>query len=93
MATIFNRRNGNHVFRVPTKANGWASLVNCWHQQVYNDLPVDYDCVQTGADHEPQWTATPRILGERNDDYRATGAKKSEAIEESARLIAASGHC
>ncbi|CAE6444641.1 unnamed protein product, partial [Rhizoctonia solani] len=93
--TTFNKRNGTRVFRIPTRAQNWTSLVNVWHQKVFGGLPVEYMSVRApgSPDHQPQWIVTPIILGELNPDYRATGPTKMRAAEESARLIAASGHC
>ncbi|KDN39997.1 hypothetical protein RSAG8_08446, partial [Rhizoctonia solani AG-8 WAC10335] len=70
------------------------SLVNCWHQQVYHGLAVEYAQKQSsGPDHKPEWVVTPKILGELNPEYRAGGPSVKEAIEKSAKLIAASKHC
>ncbi|KEP47509.1 hypothetical protein V565_153060, partial [Rhizoctonia solani 123E] len=93
--TAFTQRKGTHTFKVPTQTNGWSSLVNCWHQKVYHGLPVEYVNEQTPGtpNHDPEWVVTPRILGELNSDYRASGPNLRDATEESARRIAASGHC
>ncbi|CAE7172372.1 unnamed protein product [Rhizoctonia solani] len=93
--TVFTDRRGTHEFIETTQTNGWKSLVNCWHQQVFNGLPVDYVHARIPGtpDHNPIWMVTPTILGEPNPDYSAIGPTTKVAAEESARLIAASGHC
>ncbi|CAE6336906.1 unnamed protein product [Rhizoctonia solani] len=93
--TAFTQRTGTFQFRTPTQTNGWKSLVNCWHQKTYNQLPVEYVSVQTPGrpQHQPEWTVIPTILGEPNPDYQASASTVAAAAEESARLIAASGHC
>ncbi|CUA71175.1 hypothetical protein RSOLAG22IIIB_09401 [Rhizoctonia solani] len=93
--TAFTQRRGTHTFREPTQTNNWTSLVNGWHQNVYRGLPVEYIRAQTAGtpDHNPEWVVTPKIMGELNPDYRASGPTFKDAMEESARRIAASRHC
>ncbi|CAE7146786.1 unnamed protein product [Rhizoctonia solani] len=93
--TVFTDRRGTHKFSQPTQTNGWKTLVNYWHQQVFNGLPVDYVHVRifNTPNPNPIWMVTPTILGDPNPIYSAIGPTTRVAAEESARLIAASGHC
>ncbi|KAG8759938.1 hypothetical protein FRC11_001174 [Ceratobasidium sp. 423] len=93
--TTFTDRKGTHVFREPTQTNGWRSLVNCWHQKAYRDLPVDYVREETPGRprNQPEWTVIPTIMGEPNPKFKAAAATVKEAAEASAKLIAESGHC
>ncbi|CAE6428430.1 unnamed protein product [Rhizoctonia solani] len=90
----FTRRTGTYRFRQPTQTNGWASLVNGWHQKVYG-VAIEYVSLQDpdSPDHAPVWTVTPRILGVLHPEYEGSGPNLPCAMDESARLIAASGHC
>ncbi|KAH7334210.1 hypothetical protein B0J17DRAFT_100171 [Rhizoctonia solani] len=93
--TTFNSRVGTHIFPYPTQINGWMSLVNDWHMHVYDGRPVEYvkARVPGSPDHLPEWIVTPIILGELHPEYQATGNTINAAMNISARLIAASGHC
>lgn len=58
--TAFTRRQGTHVFRLPTPTNGWSSLVNHWHKQVYHSQDIEYQYQAEGPAHMPTWIATPK---------------------------------
>ncbi|KAG8692718.1 hypothetical protein FRC08_009579 [Ceratobasidium sp. 394] len=91
--TKFTRRTGTHVFRRATPTNGYSSLVNNWHKNVYHQQDVVYNFVNTGTDNVPNWEATPTIMGEEHPQYTGHGTSKPRAQEDSARQIANSGHC
>ncbi|CEL57025.1 hypothetical protein RSOLAG1IB_08278 [Rhizoctonia solani AG-1 IB] len=93
--TRFTDRQGTYRFQPPTQTNSWRSLVNSWHQVVYGGLPVEYTFVETPgrSPYDPEWTATPTILGELHPAYRATAQSVRAAAEQSAMRIASSGHC
>ncbi|KAG8719127.1 hypothetical protein FRC09_011574 [Ceratobasidium sp. 395] len=91
--TAFNRRSGGYKFREPTQTNGYTSLVNNWHKNVYRQLDVDYKFKNHGTEHQPDWEAIPTIMGEENPDYPGRGSSQPKAKEASAKKIANSGHC
>ncbi|KAG8724869.1 hypothetical protein FRC09_013037 [Ceratobasidium sp. 395] len=91
--TKFTRRRGGYKFREATQTNGYASLVNNWHKNVYDQLDVQYRFKNHGTEHQPDWEATPTIMGEEHPDYAGRGSSQPKAREASAKKIANSGHC
>ncbi|KAG8794005.1 hypothetical protein FRC12_000880 [Ceratobasidium sp. 428] len=91
--TVFTSRSGGYKFREPTQTNGYTSLVNNWHKNVYHQQDVPYRCTNFGTAHQPRWEAIPTIMGEEHPQYAGYGSSQSKAKDESAQKIANSGHC
>ncbi|KAG9120566.1 hypothetical protein FRC07_003886 [Ceratobasidium sp. 392] len=91
--TDFTRRIGTFKFSQTTPTNGYTSLVNNWHKNVFNQRDVDYHFEKGGTEHEPTWEAIPTIMGEKHLQFIGSGTSKAKAKEDSAQKIASSGHC
>ncbi|KAG9122183.1 hypothetical protein FRC07_001552 [Ceratobasidium sp. 392] len=91
--TRFTRRTGNYTFPKPTPTNGYTSLVNGWHHNVFDQQDVEYQLAKAGTEHAPIWEAIPTIMGEKHPQFKGTGPSIPKAKADSAYKIATSGHC
>ncbi|KAB5588184.1 hypothetical protein CTheo_8371 [Ceratobasidium theobromae] len=98
ISTTFTRRIGTHQFSQVTQTNGWTSLVNNWHKNVYDQRDVVYEPEEVrdpnrSRSDPPEWKVIPIIMGERHPQYEGRGGTIAIAKAVSAKKIAESGHC